>query len=240
MQFGGNREAYTKSDIRFIGDDYNFTLYDVTAHDKPKGIHIDYFNPTRMTIPQTNLKIGYFFTDKYSISVGVDHMKYVMTQNQTVNMTGSIQNHSPFDGTYQDDPTVLTVDFLKFEHTNGLNYVNAELTRQDDISKLIGTNIDVFQLNTVLGGSVGFLYPKTDVTFMGEHRHDEFHVAGYGTALKAGLNLTFFKHFYIQSELKGGYINMPDIRTTDDASDKASQHFCFIQNIFAVGTIWKI
>jgi len=238
--FGGNRDYYTTSDIHFTGKDYDFTLYDVKAHDKPKGIHIDYFNPARMTIPQTNMKFGYFFTDHYSISLGVDHMKYIMTQNQTADMSGHIEGHAPFNGTYDHEPQVLTTDFLKFEHTNGLNLVFAEIARQDDFSRLIGSDIDKFQLNTSVGFSAGGLYPRTDATLMGERRNNEFHVAGYGVALKAGLNLNIFKHFFIQWEAKGGYINMPDIRTTPDKSDKASQHFCFIQNIFAIGTIWKL
>ena len=41
--------------------DYDFTLYDVEAHDKPKGWHVDYINPARMTIPQTNFRIGLFY-----------------------------------------------------------------------------------------------------------------------------------------------------------------------------------
>ena len=59
ISWGGNRDTYSKSDVTFKGDDYNFTLYDVSAHDKPKGWHIDYINPTRMTIPQTNIRFDY-------------------------------------------------------------------------------------------------------------------------------------------------------------------------------------
>ncbi|PKP15076.1 MAG: hypothetical protein CVU07_11630, partial [Bacteroidetes bacterium HGW-Bacteroidetes-23] len=49
LYWGGNRETFSKSDIRFKGADYDFTLYDVSAHDKPKGWHVDYINPCRMT-----------------------------------------------------------------------------------------------------------------------------------------------------------------------------------------------
>jgi hypothetical protein len=63
ISWGGNRDSYTKSDITFRGKDYNFTLDNVQAHDKPKGWHVDYLNPARMTIPQTNLKLGYFIND---------------------------------------------------------------------------------------------------------------------------------------------------------------------------------
>jgi hypothetical protein len=41
----------------------------------------------KMTIPQTNFRIGYFINDHY-IALGVDHMKYVMAQNQVANITG--------------------------------------------------------------------------------------------------------------------------------------------------------
>ena len=123
VSWGGNREKFTDSDIHFMGDDYNFVVNNATAHDKPKGWHIDYITPGRMTIPQTNFKLGYFITDKYSVSIGVDHMKYVMTQNQTANITGVIDGNPPFNGGYNNTPTVLTEDFLMFEHTDGLNYV---------------------------------------------------------------------------------------------------------------------
>jgi hypothetical protein len=37
---------------------------------------------------------------------------------------------------------------------------------------------------------------------LGKERHDDFNVAGYGVSAKIGLNFTFFKHFFIQTELK--------------------------------------
>lgn len=235
VNWGGNIANYSRSDINFKGDNYNFTLDNVLAEDKPKGFHIDYINPTRMTIPQTNFRMGYYFTDRYSISFGVDHMKYVMVQNQTVNITGTI------DGIFYDnEPKVMTEDFLMFEHTDGLNYVNTELSRLDDISSIFNLNTDHLQVNTVVGAGIGLLYPKTNTTLMGRERYDEFHVSGYGASLKAGLNLTFLKHFFIQAELKGGYINMQDIRTTAEKTDSASQHFNFFQQNIVLGGIFRI
>jgi len=75
---------------------------------------------------------------------------------------------------------------------------------------------------------------------MGKERHDDFHVSGYGTSIKAGLNFTFFKYFTIEGGLKGGYINMPDIRTTKSTSDHASQHFFFFEKIISFGGIFRI
>ena len=240
--WGGNRESFSKSDIRFKGEDYDFTLYDVTAHDKPKGFHIDYFNPIRMTIPQTNFRIGYFITDKYNISIGFDHMKYVMHNNRRVAYSGNYPNA----GSYNENPVngqlTLDKDFLLFEHTDGLNYVNTEISRVDDITKYISKtiNTDKFQINVTEGIGGGFLYPKTNTTLLGKERYDEFHVSGYGLSAKVGLNVTFFKYFFIQTELKGGYIEMNDIRTTKNKSDSAEQNFWFLQRILVVGGLFRL
>ncbi|URC11105.1 hypothetical protein [Flavobacterium sp. B183] len=264
VSWGGNRESYTKSDVNFRGKDYNFTVDNMKAHDKPKGWHIDYVNPVNMTIPQTNFRMGYFFSDHYSVSVGWDHMKYVMTQNQTANVNGYInlpadQAGSIYNGVYNNRPVDMSQGgaqeggfgkgeiqqngpaFLMYEHTDGLNYINTEVSRHDDISKLFGiTNTDKIQINLTEGLGAGLLYPKTNTTLLGKERHDDFHISGYGLSAKAGINLTFFKYFYIQGELKGGYINMQDIRTSQSNEDRASQDFFFFQRIIAVGGIFRI
>ncbi len=160
VSWGGNRDSYSKSDIHFKGDYYNFTLYDVTAHDKPKGWHCDYINPLRMTIPQTNFRLGYFISDHYSIAVAVDHMKYVMTQNQSVNFSGTYPEAGTYGEILPSDQILLNKYFLTFEHTDGLNYVHTEVSRFDDISKLFRiTNTDIIQINITEGG---VLYPKTN------------------------------------------------------------------------------
>jgi hypothetical protein len=181
VSWGGNRDSYTKSDVNFRGKDYNFTVADMKAHDKPKGYHIDYVNPANMTIPQTNFRMGYFFNDHYSVSIGWDHMKYVMTQNQTANVTGYInlpadQAGSIYNGVYNNTPVDMSqggaieggydkgvtnpngTAFLMYEHTDGLNYINTEVSRHDDISKWFGLpNTDKVQINLTEGVGVGVL-----------------------------------------------------------------------------------
>lgn len=239
--WGGNREKYSKSDISFSGDGYDFTIYDVKAKDLPKGWHMDYINPLEMTIPQTNFRLGYFINDHYNISIGVDHMKYVMVQDQRVSISGNYP--ASYVGNQINNGVVDLTDkeFLTFEHTDGLNYILTEFSRVDDISKIFNiANTDKFQINATEGIGAGILYPKSNTKLMGKERYDDFHVAGYGISAKAGLNFTIFKHFFIQTELRGGYINMPDIRTTHSTTDKASQDFYFVQTIVAFGGIFKI
>lgn len=246
ISWGGNRESFSKSDIHFKGKGYDFTIQNATAKDKPKGWHIDYINPTRITIPQTNVKVGYYISDHYTISMGVDHMKYVMERNESRRVEGFInlpknELGAIYNGTYNNDLFLVTEDFLQFEHTNGLNYVFAEFARVDDISSIFNIgNTDKLQVNFTEGVGGGILYPKTNTTLLQKDRYDEFHLAGYGISVHAGLNLTFFKHFFVEANLKGGYIDMPDIRTTNNVSESASQHFFYLQRILSIGGIFII
>ncbi|CAH8292736.1 hypothetical protein EV196_10376 [Mariniflexile fucanivorans] len=246
VSWGGNRESFSKSDIHFKGEDYDFTIKDTEAKDKPKGWHIDYINPSRITIPQTNVKVGYFISDHYTVALGVDHMKYVMQRNLNKVVDGYInlptnEAGSIYNGTYNNEDFLVSEDFLMFEHTNGLNYVYAEIARVDDISSLFHLpNIDKFQIKMTEGIGGGALYPKTNTTLLQKERFDEFHLAGYGLSINAGVNFTFYKHFFMQLDLKGGYIDMPDIRTTSNTAESASQHFTYLQRIIAFGGIFNI
>jgi hypothetical protein len=236
IYWGWNRAAYTTSDIHFSGNDYDFTLENVVAKDRQSPFSAKlYFSPNTLSIPQYNLRIGYFFHDKYNISIGADHMKYVMEQFQTVKINGTIANGTSFDGTYNDSDIEMSEDFLKFEHTDGLNYENIEVRRFD---VLFGRKNFSFAANEGLG--IGVLVPRTNTTLMNNARYDEFHLAGYGLSAVLSLNATFFKYFFVQMEWKGGFIHMPDIRTTMYKSDRASQHFLFSQYNMVFGANFRI
>jgi len=87
---------------------------------------------------------------------------------------------------------------------------------------------------------MGVLYPKTDTTLLGNERHDDFHLSGYGVSAGLGLNITFLKYFFIQADLKAGYINMPDIKTSLNPLDFASQSFLFLQNNILIGGSFRL
>lgn len=246
--WGWNRDSYSKSDITFKGNDFDFTIYNVKADDKPKPFGIQFFSPGELTIPQTNYRLGYFFNDNYNVVVGADHMKYVMRQNQTVKINGTVHSGDymyngttyNYDGTYSNSEIPLTNDFLMFEHTDGLNYIYVGINRFDNFNKLLHINTDKVEVNLEEGMDVGVLFPRTNTTILGNERYDEFHVAGYGAGINSGLNLVFYKHFFIQTTFKLGYINMPDIRITKDTSEYAKQHFFFYQTILSFGYRFRL
>jgi hypothetical protein len=242
VYWGWNWASYTDSDIRFKGKDYDFTLSNVRAQDRQTKFSFDnYFNLGNITIPQTNYRIGYFFKENYTVSIGVDHMKYVVIRDQTVKIDGKIDiGNAKYDDIYLDQDIQLATDFLKLEHTDGLNYLNVEVKRFDNIDHWFGLNLDNLQVNLTEGFGAGVLYPRTDTSLLGMDRHDDFHLSGWGVSAVAGLNITFLKHFYIQAEYKIGYINMPDIKTSLSDLDSASQSFLFFQNNILVGGKFRI
>ncbi|PCJ65032.1 MAG: hypothetical protein COA58_12035 [Bacteroidetes bacterium] len=235
--WGWNREWYNKSDIEFSGDNYAFTLKDVVAKDKPAEFDINtYFSPKNVTIPQYNFRIGYYFNDHYHLSLGVDHMKYVVQKGQTVKIDGEInETNNPYNGTYTNDDILIEPGFLEMEHTDGLNYSNVEIGRFDHLLQYKKVTLSVTE-----AVGVGVMYPKTDAHLFGYERHDEFHVAGFGMNTQIGLNFKFYNHFYIQSEFRGGYVNMPNIRTTYDKADNAKQQFFYSQFNVLFGAFWHL
>ena len=242
--WGWNKAQYSYSDIQFKGNDYNFTLYDVAAEDRQTpwdpGV---YLNPGSITIPQTVARIGYYFHDNWNLSVGVDHMKYVMVDIQGVTIDGYIDLQDPstqFNGVYNNAPLIIDEDFLQFEHTDGLNYVNLEISRVDNIGDYFKWDSKKIQVNILEAFGAGVLYPKTNSTLLSKERYDDFHLSGFGVSFKGGINLTFLEHFFVQGEIKTGYINMSDIRTTTSSADSASQEFFFFQRNISFGYIFQL
>jgi len=45
---------------------------------------------------------------------------------------------------------------------------------------------------------------------------------------------------FLQLELKGGYIDLSDIRTTQFEEDRESQDFLFLEQIIAIGGIFRL
>ena len=231
--WGYNWSWYSNSDIKFEGENYNFELKSVEATDRQTPFTFEkYFRFNSITIPQYNLRLGYYFKTNYSVSIGIDHMKYVARSGQAVKISGIIENSGTiYDGVYNNKTVLLEEFFLEFEHTDGLNYINAEIRRFDDLFALHKS----IKMNLFYGTGIGFIYPKTNSLLLNNDRYDQFNLAGYGLHALFGVGFTFFEHLIIKTELKGGYINMPNIRTTSNESDSASQSFFFGQYNFSIG-----
>ena len=229
--WGWNRAGFTNSDIRFKGAGYDFTLENVVAHDRPSPLSLDCVNPGSLSIPQFNFRLGYFIKDNLALVIAQDHMKYVMDQDQVADFKGHISD-PVYAGMVQNGQVNLADEqFLTFEHTDGLNYINIGLEKYQSLSSK--KNVDIVWS---YGGGVGMMMPKSNVKLFGNERSDRFHVAGFGADARTNINFIFWKHWMARVEGKVGYINMPDIKTTlNNKPDKAMQDFMFAQVNFGIG-----
>ncbi|MEP6792758.1 MAG: hypothetical protein ABJB16_00410 [Saprospiraceae bacterium] len=237
IYWGWNRGWFSKSDIHFKSSNYDFILKQVVSQDKPTRFTVNnYLNPFNATIPQTDFRIGFFISNNYALSAGFDHMKYVVLRDQVAKISGYISNtETVYDKIYSNEDIHITPDFLKFEHTNGLNYINMDVRRFDEI-----LNLNKIKINLTEGIGAGMLIPKTNTTLFDKNNNDEYHISGYGISAVIAVNISFFKYFFIQSELKNGFINMPDIRITSNDTDKASQNFLFTQFNIVLGANFRL
>jgi hypothetical protein len=236
--WGYNRSVYAPSDIHFKGDDYNFIVYDAKAVDFPSEFNPGvYFGLFSFTIPQYNYRIGYFVSNHLSVSIGLDHMKYVLVQGQNVLIDGSIGSaHQTHAGTYNDVEVPLDNTLLSLEHTDGFNYASIEL----DKHWLVWEHSNKKHLvDWFCGFGLGLMIPRSDVTVLGEAAANEFHIAGEALAVQTGFKATVFKHIFISGTGKAGISRLHDILTTQSRA-KAQQNIGWLQGFWQVGFVGKI
>ena len=239
LYWGYNREFFTKSDIHFHGPGYDFTVYQAAAHDKPSPFSFkEYFTPSSSTVSQYNVRFGFYIKHNLHVSFGMDHMKYVMTQNQTAKVSGAIDSSiSPqFAGAYFNKDTKLTTDFLRFQHTNGLNLTTIDIAYLLPIYHYkdwihIGWNFGtgallvVTRTNVLVASSVGV--------------NNKFHLSGVCIPAYSGPRIDVWKYFFIAFEVKGGYMHLPWIRLQNNPVDKADHNFSFVEYYGVFGLSYK-
>lgn len=235
--WGYNRSAYTKSNMRFVGPGYDFTLKGAVAHDNPSPFDASvYFNPNKITIPQFNARIGYYFKDFWSLSFGYDHMKYIFADQNEVYLSGEISEgvDENWSGTYNGEKVITDRDEFHYENSDGLNYLRIELTRTDRWVT-VGDK-DWFAISTNVGLSTGGLLSFNDFTFGGRKDMRTISLSGYGLSLHVGPRLEFFRHIFIQANLGGGLNHQLKVRTRpNDPSSYARHAYGYIEFDTVIG-----
>ncbi|MBP6313506.1 MAG: hypothetical protein KA408_14620 [Flavobacteriales bacterium] len=241
VYWGYNRSMYSWSDIHFDGSNYDFTLRHVQASDRPVPFSVkEYFDPKNIWIPQYNYRLGYFLKDRWAISLGLDHMKYVVDQGQIVRMDGTVSpersaRYGADAGLSRD--VVIEPELLTYEHSDGLNLLSVDLDHYDLLWK---SKNERYYLRVYEGLHAGPVIPRTDVRLFGEGINNRFNIAGYGVGAQVGLHLTFLKHFFIRNTLKAGWIDLPNVLTTGESEDRAGQHFWFVQHAVVLGGQFRL
>lgn len=238
--WGYNRSGYTKSNLHFVGSGYDFTFEKAKAHDRQKKDIMTYINPTTITVPQFNMRLGYNFMNHYSVSLALDHMKYVMTDNQTVKLNGFIKpGVDPFwSGIYTHAPTFLSRDHIHYENTNGMNFIRVQFSRIDQWYKTKKSGW--FAISTDVGVSGGMILSFNDWTFGGITTNETVSLSGYGFAASVGIRLEFWKHLFVQTNLAGGFIHQTHVKTRPNGPDYAQQKLGYIASETVLGVMFYI
>ena len=226
FSWGYNKDYFSQSDIHFKdegADNYNFTLHDVKAKDRPG---FNQILSTTLAVPQYVYRLGYYFNNSkdLGIEINFDHTKYVMINNQVVRISGQIK------GKEYDQDTLVTPDFLKFEHTNGANFLMINLLKR---KTLVTSGNKKHWLSVVVKPGAGIVIPKTDVTLFGERLDNKFHIAGYIVGLEAGLRYDLFKYAFLEFTGKGSFADYRDVLVI--GTGKAKHHFFTQEFILTAG-----
>jgi len=245
LYWGYNRTHYTKSNLRFVGPGYDFTLNGATAVDRPEPFSVDsYFNPINITIPQFNIRVGYYYKKGWALSFGYDHFKYYLKNGNHVNLTGQIDpgvdTVTNWNGTYTGKPVVTDFNTLHYENTNGMNYIRAELMRSFDWYKPRRGKGN-FVVTGILGLSVGTILSVNDFNFAGQFDRVTYSISGYGISAHSGVRFEFLKHLFIQGDFNTGFIHQLKVRTRpNDPSSYARQALGFIEYNAVIGGLFYI
>lgn len=240
--WGYNRSFYTKSDIRFQGNGYDFTMANARAHDNPAKLSWDYVNPAKITIPQFNIRIGYYFKNNWVLSFGYDHMKYIFADQNQVQLSGHIEpgldTESNLSGDYSNVSYTTDRNKFHYENSDGLNYLRFELTRSQQWYK---TKSGWFGFTTNAGVSAGALLSFNDFRFAGQNDMRTISMSGYGLSVHLGLRFEFFQHVFLQANYGGGFMHQVNVKTRpNDASARASHTYGFMEMNAVIGALFYI
>lgn len=197
LMWGYNRDWYTHSTLHFKGSNpngnYDFEVDHTRAHDRAD-MH-DFFH-TPITIPQYDINIGFMFNEKkgWGIEGSWNHLKYIMYDNETRHVKGQIYGQSI------NQDTLISPNFVKFEHTNGNNYLMLALVKKVVLYESKSGKVRFCGLNKTGGG---VLIPKTDSRIMGYHNDGPFKLSGFVIGTTGSLRLELFRYFFLDTGLQG-------------------------------------
>jgi len=232
FQWGYNAEAYTHSNIHFkMSNGDSFILHHAKAHDK--GDYDDiYKEPTEISIPQYNYRIGFYLNKNFTkgLELNFDHAKYVVTDGQTVHVTGTI-NKQHVDG----DSVLNPESFLHFEHTDGANWLHINYFEQKTLAHNKAKTREL--LNLIYKAGIGINIPRTDFTYHGDRLNNDFHIAGYNIGIEGGFRFFMVKNFFLETTAKTGYVRYIDAlaNTTTAKGNRASHGFGYLETIATLG-----
>jgi len=203
FSWGYNGDNYTKSDMHFsqpsLGND--FTMHGVQARDSKTWTELFQHG---LFVPQYNMRLGVFFNEKWGVELALDHIKWIVREDQTVRRTGTL-NGAPTDG-----DVALTADVLRYQLNNGANPLFFNLIRR---WQLMGEPGRTGHLVFLAKAGAGFPNPHTENTVFGVPNDKGFQfVQGWNVDAAAAVRLHLWKPLYFEFEEKLLYASYHGIK----------------------------
>src|SRR5436190_4332373 len=115
---------------------------------------------------------------KLGIEIGFDHAKYIMTKDQVAHVKGKIYE------SYIDKDTIIHEKFVRFEHTNGANFLMLSAVYKTELyHSSSGSNL----FSLALKPGAGIVIPQSEVALFNVDQNNNYHIAGYVTGLDMSL-----------------------------------------------------
>jgi hypothetical protein len=196
VSWGYNGDRYAKSDIHFsqpsLGND--FTLHSVQARDSKTWTRTDVFHHS-LFVPQYNFRFGMFFNEKWGGEVALDHIKWIVVQDQQVRLTGTL------NGAPVDSDITLTPDVLRYQLNNGANPIFFNVIRR---ISLAGTPGKAGHIQFLGKAGIGFAIPHTQNAVFDQPNDAGFQpFHGWNMDIVAAVRINLLSRLYFEFEEKG-------------------------------------
>lgn len=206
FSWGYNMEWYGPSNLHIVqpsmGNDYTFEK--VEAHDR---IGWDRVFQVPVTIPQYNYRVGYFFNEAQDLGIELsfDHTKYIISQGQTVHVSGKIND------VQTDRDIVLTDSVLRYQLNNGANFFLINIVKKVDMKALTSGQGNI-KTALLLKAGIGPVVPHVENTIFTKDNVPHFQLGGWNTGVEIALKTVLYKHVYLEFCNKVDYARYSQLR----------------------------
>ncbi len=231
FSWGYSRQQYAPSDIHISqpGQGNDFTVHQAAASDFPASVQ-DTLNSLvglDFTNPQENVRVGKFMNPEktFAIEFSLDHSKYNTDFNQSVPVSGTI-NNQPVSGNMVLDPK----NFNYALH-NGLNHLMVNAVWLNHLAGPIHKPGDLQLISRV---GAGILLPHADNTILGHDNevgpknqniccfasNDWWQINGWTAGVEVGVRYTVYKSIYLELTQKFAYGSLRSVPVYQGTADQ--------------------
>jgi len=237
FSWGFNRSFYTDSRMKFSGKGHNFELSNIKAEDNQSNrFSGNFYNPLDWTKTQYNIKLGYYFKNKWSMTIALDHMKYQIIDNSGATLDGEVtfttdeyisfnDNLSFYHGDWYSKSVIIDKNYFNYNTNGGMNYLHLEWAKT---AELYNYNTKrPFVISSVTGFGTGIVLSNVNFTYNGTEHVKARSLSGYGASLFTGVRIEFFRQMYLYANVSGGFLHQVNAKTIQSDQLSSARHVFF-------------